>query len=402
MKSIIDEELEELFAFKWNIDKWTNEELEQLTTKEDTTEEVIISLKVNIPRDKGGVSYYLIPLVRVPVISFLNEFMDEDGITDDLSDMIELMMMSTMSFLSRTTWYLLEHEGVKEVLSDMLSKQSFEHRHDLIMDFAKNYLVKTMCEICKKVPMFSEEFMYEEMEYAHESGIYENYINSINSIIDKIYLSEALQNNIESLQTVLNNTFEEATLQIENIDLSLYESIINKKVPLQDMLNTIMHIKDLFLKVSDSNKALGQFKTKNHPLSFLYDDRVVDSKYTNKPIFERLLVGLINASVSEGILSIIDKTDKKKYEENLETLKKFKVGIEKIELAEELIYLCDSIKYRSHIPTIAISNAYFGLSVKQTLSLSKFLLPSINKNTVFKHYPDLFHLQVNNQIVFAD
>ena len=97
----------------------------------------------------------------------------------------------------------------------------------------------------------------------------------------------------------------------------------------------------------------------------------------------------------------IDKEKEKKLVRDLKVLEEYKTGENKIIFIQEILNLCKSKKYIAHIDTRAISNAYFALSEKQTISLSKFLLQSLNKNTVYKHYPTLFHLDVAEQISFA-
>jgi len=393
---------ERLFSFQWTIEKWTEEELECLADEPQSSEEVQLSLRVSIFRDYGKGTYFLIPLKKVHVIALFDEYMnDDEDNREALEKVAEMMMMSTLVFASRMVYHFTENPQITEHLKELLNLSTFEERKESILHFCDNYLVKSMCQICEETDMYSKDFYEDQLSYGKDSGLHENYIESTHEMIDKIYYQEIYRNDGCLLE--IENTFKEAIFYIKDIDLSRYENAIGKKISMNDMVDSIEGLNDLFKNLTDKEKALGQFKIKNHPLSFILEDKVVKSKYNHVWVFENLILGIINASVSEAIINIIDKNDKKRFEEELRIFQKYSITDDStLLLVENLIALCNSAKFKIHIPTVAISEAYFGLKEKQTLALSKFLLSSVNKDTVRNHYPDLMTVDVSEQIFFID
>lgn len=389
--------LEDMFTLKLKITKWEKHELEK--EKRDTKEEVLIFLQVNIPRGNKSSSYFLIPLKRIFILSFFKKFYGNDK--NELNNFAEEMIMSDMVFMSEIIYILTEDKEIISHMKDMLSIPTFEEKKDKILLFCDNYLVKSMCDICNKTDMHCDDFFKERMEYAHKSGLYEMYIEAVYSIIDLAHAQNLYKDDI-FLSTTINNTFDEAVKYLGEIDLSSYEIAIEEEIVINDMVESVKILQNSFMSLTDKEKALGQLKVRNHPLSFMLNDRIIKSKYSKTDIFENLCIGVINAAVSVNIINKLTSKDKIKFENHLMILKQYGYGGEELFHVEQLIYLCDSIKYIHHIPTIAISNAYHALSDKETFKLSKFLLPSINKNTVYTHYKNLHYVDVCEQILFEE
>ena len=437
-----DEPIERLFSLKWTIENMkvmkreelkrlksiSDEEqtkkgieriikIEELLNGEDNLgDEVVLNLQVTILRDNGDQTYYLIPLKSIPIFSLLEEFKDTNHLLEHFEDnyqpieefeskdllleFSENIMMSILTFASRTIYYLTENEEIEEHLKNILNLSTFEGRRDLILEFTDNYLVKSLCEICEEMDFYSEEFQEEELDYAHKSGLYDNYIDSIKAMEENIAFQIIIKNDIEALRELLGQTFKSAKVYLQDINVSEYETIIDTKVSNDEMKETIESIEANFFTKGLTPKVFGQFKTKRHPLSFLFTDSLVKSKYSDKYVLQSLVIGLVNSAISVSIINAINKKNRDKYVDQIETLKLFNVDDEKMFLAEHLVRLCDSKKYIQYIPILAISSAYNGLSEKKVTSLSKLLLQSVNPDTLQKHYTSLSHIDVWEQIEF--
>ena len=386
-----------MFSLNFEIKKWESHEDPK---ERDTKEEVLISIRVNIPRDNDQSTYFLLPIKRVFILSFLRHFNNNQR--EDLNSFAEIMLMSDVVFISRLAQFLIEPEVIIEALTEILSlATTFEKQKEAILLFCDTYLVKEICRICKESDMNSNDFFEEQMEYAHKSGLYDAHIKAISSVISLAH-SQSTYKDENFLAKTIENTFNEAIIYLKEINLSHYEEAIEKKILVDDMIDSAETLQDMFAGLTDKKKALGQLKIRNHPISFILNDIKVKSKHNKVNIFKYLCVGVINASVSVNIVKKLTKKDKEKFENHLKTLKQYNVDKEKLFYLESLINLCDSIKYINHIPTIAISNAYGGLSELQTYKLSKFLLSSINRDTVSAHYKNIHYINVYEQILFEE
>ena len=322
---------------------------------------------------------------------------------EEIQDTYYSYALAVITFFSRETSRFLAYKETKEILNFILSLPTFNERAEAFKSYINDVAINILSSMAEKcINIYSQDWINEELDYAEEIGIDAIYDKAIIYLIERIYFNQAIKTDFQYFLEIFLDTFEIAKKIIKDIDLTKYETILNKKVNIDDMILSIEHIENLFFHKFDTEKAFTQFKIKNHHLSFLFEDNLVTSSHTGEPILEKLTAGLINIAVSESLINIVNKKDESKFKSHIETLKLFNVEEEKISLVEDLLLLIKSKKFIKHIPSVVLSNAYGGLGENQVFALSKFLLPSLNLITAKTHYPKLNFIIISTEITYFE
>jgi len=379
----IDKNIEELFNLRFTIE-----------------EDVLLNLKVNIPRDNNeGVTYYNFPLHSLNIIKYLEE---ESNNFEEMKEINYAYILSILSFFSREIFWLTEAKEIRDEIDSILSLLTFDERREKIFILVNEKIMTYLFPKIEKEIFDIVKFIDKEIDYAEKCGLDKQYHNYIIALMDNIVFNQAIKTDFQYFLKIFSDTFEIAKKIIKDIDLTKYETILEKKVNLDDMILSIERIENLFFHKFDTEKAFTQFKIKNHHLSFLFEDNLVTSTHTGEPILERLTAGLINIAVSENLINIVNKRDESKFKLHIEILKLYNVEEEKIFVPEELLLLIKSKKFIKHIPSVVLSNAYGGLGENQVFALSKFLLPSLNLNTAKTQYPKLNFINISTEITYFE